>query len=628
MKAICVSVLPKETEFGRKREIDQSQLQQGLLLRQGLLPELRHRARRRAAQGQERRRRRESTGQPAACRRSRPTSTQPWNILITGVGGTGVVTIGALLGMAGHLEGKGASVLDQTGLAQKGGAVTTHIRIARSPDDIHAVRIAAGEADLVLGCDMVVVNDYWALSKIRAGRTQVVLNTYEAMPGTFTTRPDMEFPAAGHRRGGRRIALGGRRRRMLVDATQLATALMGDAIATNLFMLGYAWQQGLVPLSFDAIMRAVELNGAAIEMNKTAFAWGRLAAVDADAVLEAAGIVRNARPSPRPRRTSCRCCRRANGKASESGLSERSRATPRDEDELRHAAGASAATQCRLPAARRRAPVAFARRTDRAPRRVPHRLPERRLRAALQRPGRQGARRRAGSARRARTDLTEAVARYFFKLMAYKDEYEVARLYTSGDFKRKLRAAVRRRLQAALPPGAAAAGEEGRRRPPAQAGIRPVGVHRVQAAGEAARFLRGSALDIFGYTAERKGERQLIARLRERRSATCCDALDRRQRARWPREIASDPGTHPRLRPRQGSAPAQGQGARGGVAGQVEEPAARSAGAGGVGPIYEFILRLEDGSRTSTPRKIFMPRHPGESKSSRRDVRSYSLRIA
>ncbi len=106
-----------------------------------------------------------------------------------------MVTIGALLGMAAHLENKGGSVLDQTGLAQKGGAVTTHVRIAKTPDDIHAVRIAAGEADLVLGCDMVVVNDYWALSKIRADRSHVVLNTYEAMPGTFTRNTDMQFPA-------------------------------------------------------------------------------------------------------------------------------------------------------------------------------------------------------------------------------------------------------------------------------------------------------------------------------------------------------------------------------------------------------------------------------------------------
>ena len=288
-KSFCVSVLPKETEFGRKRDIDQSQLQQGLLLRQRLLPELRHR------QGGALRKKKGSGAKDRLNDLPLPTLPAldtPWNILITGVGGTGVVTIGALLGMAGHLEGKGASVLDQTGLAQKGGAVTTHIRIAKTPADIHAVRIAAGEADLVLGCDMVVVNDYWALSKIRVGRTQVVLNSYEAMPGTFTTRPDMQFPATDII-AAVRTALGGDASLHVVDATQLATALMGDAIATNLFILGYAWQQALVPLSFESIMRAVELNGAAIEMNKTAFAWGRLAAIDPQAVAESAGLVRN-----------------------------------------------------------------------------------------------------------------------------------------------------------------------------------------------------------------------------------------------------------------------------------------------------------------------------------------------
>src|SRR5690606_30700332 len=139
-------------------------------------------------------------------------------------------------------------------------------------------------SDLVLGCDMVVVNDYWALSKLRAGRSQVVVNSYEAMPGTFTTRPDMQFPATDIISAVRRAlgeatdgadATGAARALDVVDATQLATALLGDAIAANLFMLGYAWQRGLVPLSLDALMRAVELNGAAIEMNKTAFAWGR-----------------------------------------------------------------------------------------------------------------------------------------------------------------------------------------------------------------------------------------------------------------------------------------------------------------------------------------------------------------
>ncbi len=270
--------------------------------------------------------------------RIRSDLSQPWNILITGVGGTGVVTIGALLGMAGHLEGKGASVLDQTGLAQKGGAVTTHIRIARSPADIHAVRIAAGEADLVLGCDMVVVNDYWVLSKIRPERSTVVMNTYEAMPGTFTTRPDMQFPAAEIVKAVS-TALGGEaqasRQLLQIDATRIASALLGDAIAANLFMLGYAWQQGLVPISFEALMRAIELNGAAVEMNKTAFAWGRLAVVDLDAVIDAAGIVRNAQTTSERTALPLPMLGATNNDAGESGLTPFA-ADLRSEDELRH----------------------------------------------------------------------------------------------------------------------------------------------------------------------------------------------------------------------------------------------------------------------------------------------------
>ncbi|HBZ46792.1 MAG TPA: indolepyruvate ferredoxin oxidoreductase family protein, partial [Stenotrophomonas sp.] len=288
-KSFCVSVLPKETEFGRKRDIDQSNCNKDYSCTTGFCPSFVtvHGGTLRKGSRSERSSLLDNLPAPTF----RSTLEQPWNILITGVGGTGVVTIGALLGMAGHLEGKGASVLDQTGLAQKGGAVTTHIRIAKRPEDIHAVRIAAGEADLVVGCDMVVVNDYWALSKVRAERSQVVLNTYEAMPGTFTTRPDMQFPAADII-AGIRVALGGRDP-LLLDATQLATALLGDAIASNLFILGYAWQQGLVPISFEALMRAVELNGAAVAMNQQAFAWGRLAAVDPQAVQQAAGLVRN-----------------------------------------------------------------------------------------------------------------------------------------------------------------------------------------------------------------------------------------------------------------------------------------------------------------------------------------------
>src|SRR5450432_4145895 len=283
-ESFCVSVLPKETEYGRKREIDQSSCNKDYSCVKGFCPSFVtvH------GGGLKKRKASAKVDFSTLPQPQFPIDlAQPWNILVTGIGGTGVVTIGALIGMAAHLEGKGATVLDQTGLAQKGGAVTCHLRIARAPEDIHAVRIAAGEADLVLGCDMVVVNDYWALSKIRAGRSRVVLNTYEAMPGTFTTRPDMQFPAQQIVAAVKTALDGGAPE--LVDATTLATALMGDSIASNLFMLGYAWQKGWVPLSLDALMRAVELNAAAVEMNKAAFNWGRLAAHDIDQVRAAAG---------------------------------------------------------------------------------------------------------------------------------------------------------------------------------------------------------------------------------------------------------------------------------------------------------------------------------------------------
>ena len=322
-KSFCVSVLPKETEFGRKREIDQSNCNKDYSCVNGFCPSF---VTVHGGQPRKGSKRDASTlldNLPAPTIRG--TLEQPWNILITGVGGTGVVTIGALLGMAGHLEGKGATVLDQTGLAQKGGAVTTHIRIARRPDDIHAVRIAAGEADLVLGCDMVVVNDYWALSKVRAGRSQVVLNTYEAMPGTFTTRPDMQFPAADII-AGVRVALGGQEP-LLLDATQLATALLGDAIAANLFILGYARQQGLVPLSFESLMRAIELNGAAVAMNQQAFAGAAWPRSIRRPCSRPPAWCATATTIPNPPRARCIRCRRANGRAT-NGAPPLHRATP------------------------------------------------------------------------------------------------------------------------------------------------------------------------------------------------------------------------------------------------------------------------------------------------------------
>jgi indolepyruvate ferredoxin oxidoreductase len=384
---------------------------------------------------------------------------QPWNILVTGIGGTGVVTIGALIGMAAHLEGKGATVLDQTGLAQKGGAVTCHLRIARSPDDIHAVRIAAGEADLVLGCDMVVVNDYWALSKIRAGRANVVLNTYEAMPGTFTMKPDLAFPAK-QIVDAVTFALDGEKPE-LVDATDLATKLLGDSIASNLFMLGYAWQKGWVPISLDALMRAIELNAAAVEMNKSAFNWGRMAAHDIEIVRAAAG----AAPSKNVATTN---------------------ADPLDDVAISRTLDEEIARRVAFLADYQNA--AYANR---------YKAVVDKVRAAEQQkaPG--------------FTSLAEAVARYAFKLMAYKDEYEVARLYTSGEFEKRIRETFDGdyKLHFNLaPPLFAKKDAEGHLRK-AEYGTWVFGAFKLLAK---LKGLRGTALDVFGYTAERKSERRLI----------------------------------------------------------------------------------------------------------------------
>ncbi len=502
-KSFCVSVLPKDTEFGRKREIDQSNCNKDYSCVEGFCPSFVtvHGGKPRKGDKVATAARLASLPPPAFA----TDLSQPWNILITGVGGTGVVTIGALLGMAGHLEGRGSTVLDQTGLAQKGGAVTTHIRIARSPDDIHAVRIAAGEADLVLGCDMVVVNDYWALSKVRAGRSQVVLNTYEAMPGTFTTRPDMQFPAADIVQAVTQ-AMGGQAP-LQIDATELATALMGDAIASNLFMLGYVWQRGLVPLSFESLMRAVELNGAAVEMNKTAFAWGRLAAIDPESVYEAAGVVRNARTAAEATPRALDSLPPGEWESTEWGATSAPRPL-RAEDELRH-----------VPAHAGTDAMAFLPLDDLRLSRSLDELIARRVEFLTEYQDAKYAKRysdfvaRVRDAERAKapgsTDLSEAVARYFFKLMAYKDEYEVARLYTSGEFMRRLEQQFDGDYRVHFhlaPPLLAKKNDKG------ELVKGEYGPWVFKAFGLLAklRVLRGGPFDIFGRTAERRMERQLI----------------------------------------------------------------------------------------------------------------------
>ncbi len=467
-ESFCVAVLPKETEFGRKREIDQNSCNKDFSCVKGFCPSF-------------------VTVHGGGLKKRKPSAkvdfstlpqpvfatnlAQPWNILVTGIGGTGVITIGALIGMAAHLEGKGSTVLDQTGLAQKGGAVTCHLRIAGSPDDIHAVRIAAGEADLVLGCDMVVVNDYWSLSKIRGGRSHVVLNSYEAMPGGFTMKPDLKFPADGIV-DAVRTALGGEKPE-IVDATDLAVKLLGDSIGANLFMLGYAWQKGWVPLSLDALMRAVELNGAAVEMNKAAFNWGRLAAQDIAQVRVAAG---SSSSLPQFAREGAEGGR-GRPSASVSTLDDSTLSTTLDERIARRVAFLTD-YQNAAYAQKYRSLVDTVRAAEQA--KVP------------------------GS-----STLTEAVARYAFKLMAYKDEYEVARLYTSGNFERRVREQFDGDFKLHFhlaPPLLARRDSEGKLRK-GEYGPWVFTAFKLLAK---LRGLRGGVFDIFGHSAERKRERQLI----------------------------------------------------------------------------------------------------------------------
>ena len=446
----CISVKPVETEFGRKRAIDQSNCNKDYSCLKGFCPSfvtvhggaVRKPPRTVAS----------VDGDPFAAIPEpalRPLG-EPYGILVTGIGGTGVITVGQLLGMAAHIEGRGCSVLDFTGLAQKNGAVMSHIRLAPKPEDIHAVRIAAGGAGLLLGCDMVVAASPEALARIETGVTRAVVNSYLAPTAAFVMNGDIDFEEAAMHRALRQAT--GERGIELVDGSGLATALMGDAIASNLFMLGYAWQQGFVPLSRAAIERAIELNGVGVEMNKRAFSWGRLAAHDIRRVEAAAKPTMLAEP-PKPSETLEEIVRRRVNFLTDyqnAGYAQRYL------DAVR-AVEAAEKTRAR---------------------------------------GRRG--------------FAEAVAKSLFKLMAYKDEYEVARLYSDGDFLKKLTAQFEGdyKLQFHLAPPLWAP------RDPTTGEMkkRTYGAWAMTAFRLLAKLkgLRGTVFDPFGHMAERKAERRLI----------------------------------------------------------------------------------------------------------------------
>ncbi|MGA8055738.1 MAG: indolepyruvate ferredoxin oxidoreductase family protein, partial [Burkholderiales bacterium] len=447
----CLSVEPLETEFGRKRTINQSTCNKDYSCVNGFCPSFVT-----VHGGSLRKGRGGATTVhddfPAIPSPIVPRLGEPFGVLVTGVGGTGVVTIGQILAMAAHLEGKGVSVLDMSGLAQKGGPVMSHVKIAARPAELHSSRLGTGGADLVLGCDLIVAAGAEAISKMAPTRTRAVVNTTIAPTADFVKNPNWRPPkesleaqiadACDHDA----VAF--------VPAGKVATGLLGDAIATNMFMLGYAFQKGWVPLDETSLVRAIELNGISVDFNERAFAWGRRAAHDFPTV-ERLAVPAEVVPL--------------------------SQAFSRNLDELiARRVEYLTAYQDAAYAARYRRLVERVRATEGE--RVP------------------GA-----------TALTDAVARHYAKLLAYKDEYEVARLHSDPAFGQKLGATFEGDYQLRFhlaPPLLAKPDPVTGKVKKREYGSRMLALMRWLAR---LKFLRGSALDPFGRTEERRMERRLIA---------------------------------------------------------------------------------------------------------------------
>ncbi|MFX1763662.1 indolepyruvate ferredoxin oxidoreductase family protein [Paraburkholderia sp. A1RI-2L] len=456
----CLSVEPLDTEYGTKRKINQSTCNKDFSCVKGFCPSFV------TVEGGQLRKPKSNTvvsdAMPPVPMPEVPAIGQPYGVLVTGVGGTGVVTIGALLGMAAHLEAKGVTVLDVTGLAQKGGAVMSHVQLANRPADIHATRIAMGEAGLVIGCDAIVTASDDCVSRMQEGQTHVVLNSAPTPTAEFIKNPQWRFPGSSTEADVRAAA--GADNVATVDANRYALALLGDAIYTNPFVLGYAWQRGWLPLMHESLTRAIELNAVQVEKNLAAFEWGRRVAHDREAVDR---LVKSPAPD-----------------ADAGGAKIVSLHTPRSLDTLiEKRARYLAAYQNEAYAQRY---LAFVDEVRRA---------EAKLERADAGPNEQ--------------PLTEAVAKNLHKLMAYKDEYEVARLYADPAFVEKLKASFEGdwKLNFHLAPPSFAKHDGKGHLVKKQYGPRMFTALRVLAK---LKFLRGTALDPFGRTEERRHERALI----------------------------------------------------------------------------------------------------------------------
>jgi indolepyruvate ferredoxin oxidoreductase len=456
VKSNCMSVQPVDTEFGRKRRIDQSGCNKDFSCIEGFCPSfvtVHGGTLRKAAQAVQ-----NDAFARLLARLPAPEAVhteRPYNVLLTGIGGTGVLTVGAILGMAAHLDGKASSVMDVTGMAQKGGSVLSNIRIASLDAGLFTPRLWQDSTDLLLGCDLVVTAGPLALQTLRVGSGQVAVNCDVVPTAQFQTNQKIDFSQASLLAGLRKHA--GANHVHSVAATLLTTKLMGDSIGTNVFMLGYAVQKGLIPVSLAAIEEAIRLNGVAVKANLETLGWGRLAAHDIDLVTtEAKSVDGTALPSERPPSQT---------------LDE---VIARREELLTDYQDAAYAREYRIFLDEVRASVAA-----KAPASV----------------------------------FADTVARVLARLMAYKDEFEVARLYSNGDFARRLKNEFDGdfKLKFHMAPPLLA-----KRNARGEWVKRPFGAYMASLLGWIARFkgLRKTQFNIFGFSAERKMERALVGEYR------------------------------------------------------------------------------------------------------------------
>ncbi len=451
----CLSVEPVETEFGRKRRINQSTCNKDYSCLKGFCPSFVT-----VEGGQLRKPKKEAATRtdpgtlPPIPEPALPLAEEAFGIVVAGIGGTGVITIGQLLGMAAHLEGKGVVTQDSAGLAQKGGATWSHIQIANRPEAIHTTKVDTAKADLVIACDAIVAAGKSTVGLMHEGRTYVALNTHATPTASFVANPNWQSPAGACEQALR--AAVGEARLGAFDAEQAAMQLLGDSIYSNPLLLGYAWQKGRVPVSREALLRAIELNGVQVENNQAAFEWGRRCAHDLAAVTalyKAAQVIEFVKKPGLDEMVATRV-------AFLTGYQDSAYAAQYKAfvDKVRQAEAAIA-------------------------------------------PG--------------KTTLSEAVARYLFKLMAYKDEYEVARLHTDPAFTARIGQMFEgdyKLVHHLAPPLTAKTNDKGElvKRPYDGAWLRGIAFPLLAKL----KGLRGGPLDIFGRTEERKTERALIGQYR------------------------------------------------------------------------------------------------------------------